>query len=56
MFSLNAGEREKLGVGPVPSGVLGISSDGDDRRIFLGLKFSIQGFFWVQKFGKYFFG
>ena len=37
-------------------GVLGISSDGDDRRIFLGLKFSILGFFWVRKFGKYFFG
>ena len=25
--------------------VLRISSDGDDRRIFLGLKFSIPGFF-----------
>ena len=25
--------------------VLGISSDGDDRRIFLGLKFSIPGIF-----------
>ena len=37
-------------------GVLRISSDGDDRRIFLGLKFSIPGFFWVRKFGKYFFG
>ena len=36
-------------------GVLGISSNGDDRRIFLGLKFSIPGFFWVRKFGKYFF-
>ena len=35
-----------------PRGVLGISSDGDDRRIFLGLKFSIPGFFWVRKFGK----
>ena len=35
-------------------GVLGISSDRDDRRIFLGLKFSIPGFFWVRKFGKYF--
>ena len=34
-----------------PEGVLGISSDGDDRRIFLGLKFSIPGFFWVRKFG-----
>ena len=28
----------------------------DDRRIFLGLKFLIPGFFWVRKFGKYFFG
>ena len=32
------------------------SSDGDDRRIFLGLKFSIPGFFWIGKFGKYFLG
>ena len=39
-----------------PGGVLGISSDGDDRRPFLGLKFSIPGFIWVRKFGKYFFG
>ena len=37
-------------------GVLRISSDGDDRRIFLGLKFLISGFFWVRKFGKYCFG
>ena len=37
-------------------GVLGISSDGDDRRILGGLKFSIPGFVWVRKFGKYFFG
>ena len=36
-------------------GVLWISSNKDDRRIFLGLKFSILGFFWVEKFGKYFF-
>ena len=28
-------------------GVLQISSGGDDRRIFLGLKFLIAGFFWV---------
>ena len=39
-----------------PRGVLGISSDRDDWRIFLCLKFSILGFFWVQKFGKYFLG
>lgn len=37
-------------------GGLVISSEGDDRRIFLGLKFSIPGFSWVGKFGKYFFG
>ena len=36
--------------------MLRISSDGDDRRIFWGLKFSFPGFFWVGKFGKYFFG
>ena len=28
----------------------------DDRRIFLGLKFSNPWFFWVPKFGKYFLG
>ena len=37
-------------------GVLRISSDGGDQRIFWGLKFSIPGFFWVGKFGKYFLG
>ena len=37
-------------------GVLGISCDGDERRILLGLKFLILGFFWVEKFGKYSFG
>ena len=37
-------------------GVLGILSDGDNRRIFLGLKLSIPGFFWGRKFGKYFLG
>ena len=36
-------------------GIFQISSDRDDERIFLGLKFSIPGFFWVVKFGKYFF-
>ena len=39
-----------------PEGELRISSDGDDRRIFWGLKFSIPGLFWEGKFGKYFFG
>ena len=37
-------------------GGIWISSDGDNRRIFWGLKFSILGFFWVGKFGNSFFG
>ena len=32
-----------------------MSSDGDDQWNFLGLKFSIPGFFWVGKCGKNFF-
>ena len=36
--------------GCVPRGILRISSDRDDQRIFWGLKFSISGFFWVGKF------
>ena len=40
----------------VPRGVLGISSEGVVRRVFLSLKFSIPGFIWVPKFGMYFFG
>ena len=28
-------------------GTQDFSSAGDDRRIFLGLKFSIPGFFWA---------
>ena len=35
--------------------VLWIPSDRNDRRIFLGLKFSILGFFWVGKFWPAFF-
>ena len=42
--------------GTGPRGVLGMSSDGVERRIFGGLKFLIPGFFWGGKFGKYFFG
>ena len=38
-----------------PMGVLWISCDRDDRRIFLGLKFPISGFFWLGKFGQVFF-
>ena len=37
-------------------GVLRLPSDRNDRRIFLGLKFSISGFFWVGKFWQVFFG
>ena len=42
--------------GKFPRGVLPISSDRDDRRIFGGLKcyFSISGFFWVGKFWQVF--
>ena len=43
-------------IGGPGGGVLRISSDGDDRRIFLGLKIFIPGLFWVGKFGKYFLG
>jgi len=35
-------------------GVLRISSDGDDRRIFLDLKFSILGFFSGRRIWKAF--
>ncbi len=42
--------------GDSPGGVFRDPSDGDVRRIFLGSKFSIPGFFWVGKFGRYFFG
>ena len=38
---------------PIVQGVLRVSSHGDDRMIFWGLKFSIPGFFWAGKFGKY---
>ena len=36
--------------------VLQILSDTDNRRIFLGLKFSIPGFLGVGKFGQCFSG
>ena len=39
-----------------PRGVLGISSDGDDRRIFLGLKFSSPGFFGYENLASIFLG
>ena len=37
-------------------GVLWISSNGDDRRFFLGLKSSILGFFGGREICKVFFG
>ena len=40
----------------VPEGILQISSDRDGRRMFLGLKFSVSGFFWVGKFWQVLFG
>ena len=45
-----AGEGEGEG-GEVGAGLLQISSDGDDWRIFGGLKFLILQFFEVRKFG-----
>ena len=36
-------------------GVLGISGDGDDERIFLGFKFLIPGFFLGTKILQVFF-
>ena len=39
-----------------PGGVLGISSDGDDRRIFGGLKFSIRDFFGFENLASIFLG
>ena len=44
-------QRLSVNMDVTPGGVLGISSDGDDQRIFWGLKFLIPGFFWVRKFG-----
>ena len=39
----------------LPGGVLWISSDRDDQRMFLGLNFSILGVLGVGKFCKNFF-
>ena len=41
---------------PREEGVIRISTDGDDQRIFWGVKFSFQAFFRLGKFGKYFLG
>ena len=39
-----------------PGKVLLISSDRDERRIFLGFEIFDSGFFLVSRFGKYFLG
>jgi len=41
---------------PGGGGVLLLVNNGDDGWIFLGLKFSIPGFFGAGKFGNYFLG
>ena len=55
--TFSAGKISKLSFSSTSPGgmVLRISSEGDDRRIFMGLKFSILGFFWVGKLGEYLF-
>ena len=50
------GVRIKGVSAPGGGGVLCISSDRDDQRIFLGLKSLISGFFLKANFGEYFFG
>ena len=37
-------------------GLLRISSDGDDRRVFWGFEIFNSETFWVGNFGRYFFG
>ena len=44
-----------MGEAPEGEEVLRISSDRDDRRIFLGLKFSISGFFGGRNIWQVFF-
>ena len=39
-----------------PGGVFRISSDGDDKRIFLALKFSIPEFFGEENSASIFWG
>ena len=53
--TLNIEPRETKPKGGWGGGGNQILSDGDDRRICLGLTFSILGFFSVGKFAKYFF-
>ena len=55
--SVKRRDRFCLKVGSVPGGGGGYSGFQVSGVIeeFLGLKFSIPGFFWVGKFGKYFF-
>ena len=45
-----------LSLKQIPGGILWISSDSNNERIFLGLKFSVSGCFWVGKFWQETFG
>ena len=45
-----------LSLKQIPGGILWISSDSNNQRIFLGLKFSISGCFWVGTFWQETFG
>ena len=44
------------GLSLTPRGGIGISSDGDDRRIFLGFKSLISGFFGYENLASIFLG
>ena len=43
----------QLNLTPGREGVLRISSDRDDRRMFWGLNFRFLDFFGLENFGKY---
>ena len=49
-------EAHRTAAWEAPKGVLWISSDGNDRRIFLSLKFSIPGFFGEENLASSFLG
>ena len=49
-------ECQTVDLKPGGGGILWISSDGDDRRIFWGLKFLIPGFLGGRKIWQVFLG
>lgn len=59
LYPARKGRREAEGTralgGGEEEGLLRISYDEDDRRIRLGLEFSILGIFWVRKIWHAFF-